>query len=224
MATLHDNALTTLSAIKDELGLTTSGEDDYLIRQINRYSSLLAEATDRKWERVDGYTESIVSVGDTRLQVNARLPLLSVDSVTVDGETVDTSDYEIEDGEAGWIRMIDGAWASTGVARWRAEPYVKYHELDVEVVYDGGYVTPKQVDDGVFSERTLPPSVEGAVMDTVVNKFRRRGAHSGISSESIGGASVAYKNAGHHTDTVLGAQVSASFAGVVERYRDRSVL
>jgi hypothetical protein len=226
MATLNDNALTLLATVKSELGISTSSDDDYLTRQINRYSQLFEEATDKLWYRADDYVESVKSVGDTRITVQDRRPLLAINSIAVKGETVDSDDYEIEDADRGWIRIDDDFWESTGVATMRMERHTKYHELRVDVDYNGGYVTPKQEDDGTFSPRTLPASIEGAVIDTVAQKYRRKGSQTNVTSESIGSASVSYGSpkGGSMSGQVLGSYVTESFEGAVQRHRNRSVL
>jgi len=208
---LDDNALTTLSVVKSELGATNTNADAYLERQINVYSDLFEQATGRPWHRDDAYTESVTSTGDTRLHLERR-PVRSVAEVKVDGDTVDADDYEIVDGDLGYLRKIDGRWEHTGAGRL------------VEVTYDGGHVTPKQVDDGEFSDRDLPHDIEQAVIDSVVNAYARKGQPSNVSAESIDTASVDY----HIPDTadanLQGISVSQSFRGAVKQYKDRSVL
>jgi hypothetical protein len=220
---LADNALTTLSVVKNELGITNSNSDSYLERQINTYSDIFRTATGRPWHRDDAYTEKVTSTGDTRLHLERR-PVRSVSEVKVKGDTVDADGYEIEDDEKGYLRRIDERWEHTAAGRRRVEGYATHHELRVEVTYDGGYVTPKQVDDGAFSDRDLPHDIEQAVIDSVINAYARKGQPKNVSSESIDTASVDY----HIPDTadakVQGISASQSFQGAVERYKDRSVL
>ena len=218
---LQDGALTTLSAVLEELGAPT-GADDYLKRQINRLSDLFEEATGREWYRDPNVTESVPSVGDTRILIS-RPKLRSVSQIEVQGDTVDAGAYEIEDADAGIIRLDDAFWESTAVVTRRVTQTIRYHEDRVEVTYDAGYVTPKQVDDNTFSDRDLPHHIEGAIIDSVATKFRRKGQPSDVQSESIGSASVAYKS-GVDTATLFGQTVSSSFVAAAQRHRDRSVL
>lgn len=219
---LQDNALTTVSAVESELDLASGTDTAYLERQINRYSDLLEEATGRTWHRDDSHTETVKSVGDTRLTVDRR-PVRSISEIKVKGDTVDSGDYEIEDADTGWIRLDDDFWESTAVATRRVEQYVKYHELRVEVTMDAGYVTPKQVDDGTFSTRDLPHYIEGAIIDTVSNKYLNRAQRTDVESESIGSASVTYRDPSMDGE-VMGQAVSGSFESAVSRHKDRSVL
>lgn len=220
---LADSALTTLSVVKNELGITNSNSDSYLERQINTYSRIFQAATGRPWHRDDEYTQKVKSTGDTRLHLERR-PVRSVSEVKVKGDTIDPSGYEIENADKGYLRRIDQRWEHTAAGRRRVEGYATHHELRVDVTYDGGYVTPKQVDDGTFSTRDLPHDIEQAVIDSVVNAYARKGKPSNVESESIGPASVSYHVPDEADQTVQGMTVSQSFQGAVQRYKDRSVL
>lgn len=218
---LQSNALTTVSTVEAELGLSSGTDTATLERYINAYSDLFEEQTGRPWHRDDAYTEQVKSTGDTRLLLSRR-PVRSIGEVKVKGDTVDAADYAIEDDKLGYLRLDDGFWESTGVAIRRVREYIKYHEMRVEVTYDGGYVTPKQVDDGTFTPRDLPHDIEHAVVTSVASAYRRQGKPTGIDSETIGSASISF--ARPQGGGSLGANVSESLESAIRRYRDRSVL
>jgi len=115
-------------------------------------------------------------------------------------------------------------WRSTGAGVRRVERYTRYHEQTVDVTYDGGYVTPKQVDDGTYTDRTLPHQIEEAVIQSVATAYALRGTPRGVESESIGSLSVSFANSVGPTTTVGGRAVTQSFADLAQRHRDRSVL
>jgi len=218
---LQDNALTTVSTVEGELGLSSGTDTATLERYINTFSDLFESYTGRPWHRDDEYTEKIKSTGDTRLLVSRR-PVRSITEIKVKGDTVDSGDYEIEDDDAGFIRLDDEAWESTAVATRRIKRHRKYHEFRVEVTYDGGYVTPQQVDDGTFTDRDLPADIEHAVITSVANAYQRQGQPSNIKSESIGDASVSF--ATPDSGGSLGGSTSPAFESAVKRHKDRSVL
>lgn len=221
---LEDYALTTVSTVESELGLSSGTDTSILERLINTYSSLFVEATGRAWHRESGYVEKVVSTGDTRLMVS-RTPVVSIAQIDVKGETIDASDYEIEDADLGYIRRKDHAtWESTAVGRRRIEYHPTYYEKRVEVTYEGGYVTPKQVDDGTFTPRDLPHDIEAAIIASVTNGYRLQGAPSNIDSESIGSASVSFGSGGGGGSGQYGEHVAPSLEAAIQRYRDRSVL
>jgi len=213
---LSNSALTTLQAVKDELGISGTGDDAYLERQIERYSSLLSEATNRNFHSVTGHTEKTESWNTTTIEVTDHLPLSSISEIKINGDVVDSSAYEIEDSGAGIIRNIDSTWESSIVATRRIETTNRYAESTVEVTYSGGYVTPEQ-----SGTRDLPYSIEGAIIDAVTYKYRERGKHPGITSESLGDASVSYSSP--DTESVGGMDVPVSFADITKRYKIRYV-
>lgn len=220
---LDDYALTTVSTMQSELGI--SGSTSTLERYIHAYSDLFREATDRPWHRDDSYTETIRSTGLGRLIVERR-PVDSISKIEIDGDEVDASDYEIEDADKGYIRKKTGAssFESTATGRRRVEGYQRGLEIIVDVTYDGGYATPVQVSNATFSSPELPKSIENAVVTSVVNRFRSQGAPTFRDSESIDGASISFTTGGSSGTTVQGMSVSSEFAAAVKRHRDRSVI
>lgn len=216
---LPDYALTELSTVKTELGITGSGSDSELERYIKSYSDLLRRASDREFYYVTGHKEKIKSIGDTRILVDDHRPVNSINSITdPDGNTVDSSTYEIEDEHKGIIRLKNDFWQNTGVAIRRMREYPKYFEYLFEVDYDGGWNTPVQASPGPYD---LPMHIQEAVITTVVTRFLQKGRQANIDSETIAEASISYST---DTEKVLGQSVSHSFKSVVDRYKDRSVL
>lgn len=221
---LDDYALTDVSTAQSELGI--SGSTSQLERYIHRFSDLFRQATQRPWHRKSGYTEKVASLGGHRLIVE-RTPLHSISEIKIDGDTVDSADYEIEESDKGYIRKTssDGGWEHTLTGRRRVEGYATGSEELVEVTYEGGYATPVQVAAGSFTDPELPKSIEGAVLDTVVNAFRSSGAPTFRESEDIDGASVSFTTGGGgNSSTVQGQKVSESFASAVQRHKDRNVI
>lgn len=221
---LDDYALTDVSTAQSELGV--SGSTSALERYIHRFSDLFREATGRPWHRLAEYTEKVESRGGHRLIVE-RTPIHSIVEIKIDGDTIDADDYEIEEPDKGYIRKVSSStsWEHTLTGRRRVEGYATGSEETVEVTYDGGYATPVQVSNGTHTSPELPKSIEGAVLDSVVNAFRAQGAPTNRDSESIDGASVSFVTGGaSNTATVQGQKVSDSFAGAVQRHKDRNVL
>lgn len=220
---LNDNALTTLDNVKTELGLTTTGSDDYLERQINTYSDFFERRTEKKWYRSE-VTESAQSFGDTRLQVSEHLPIQSVSEVKIYDDVVSGSNYEVEDADVGWIRYDDGTFESTVVQKRRVEHYDHTYEYKAQVSYDGGYITPYQATTGTYSgsQVTLPLDIEQAVIQTVTNKYRLQGSANNIQSEQLGDASVDYSKNINMTQ-MGGMEVSPGLESAINFYKKRRV-
>lgn len=224
MTTLADNALTTLDVIASEIDAFTEGEsdDDRVTRYINIASDAFEQHTRRKWYHKEDHEERLAGYGTNRLTVIDHLPIESVASIVYDDgdtqDTIDADDYEVEDGDLGWIRHIGGVWDSTAVqflditTERRAGSEAKLWR----VTYTGGYVTQKQVDDDPSMERTLPYDVEQAIVEYVKMLWSTKGRDPTVASMKLGDGSVSYANVG-------GQPVPAYYASVVNRYRDRVV-
>jgi len=225
MTDLNDNALTTLANVKEELGLTTTGSDDYLKKQINFYSDLFEEYTEKKWYKKSGHVENIQSFGDKRLQVSDHLPIESISEIKFyDEDPVPASDYEIEDADIGWIRFKNGTFDSTVVQKRRVDFYEHTYEYKAKVTYTGGYVTPYQATTGSYSGSavTLPSNIQQGIIQTISNKFRMKGSPSNITGESLGEASVDFHSPSD-MNKVGGMSVSDGLAFAINKYKKRRV-
>lgn len=186
--TLAANALTTVEAVADDLGITPIGAADVarLARLINTASSAIERFLRRDLQS-KSHVERLAYSGGLRVVLEGA-PLLSIESVVDDGETVDPARYAIEDADAGvvifdvpqvrssdlWLGVLADGVPGTG-------------KRQLVVTYTGGYVLPNAA--GV---RTLPVDLEQACLLTVVSLYRSRGADRRIASESVGDASVTY--------------------------------
>jgi hypothetical protein len=205
--------LTTIAAVKGGRGLNTSSsdDDDALEDWIKTVSSMLRSAIGRPLHRVDDHTEHVGSNGTPALWVETHLPVVSISEITHDGDVVDTDDYELTDADLGRIgRTNDDLWRDTryrgGIGHGRAHP--RPPQRDYAVTYDGGWVTPYQVDQGDYPERTMPYDVEQAIIDYCVMQLRSQGRDPNLVSETIESTSYKYR----------GQPVPASFREVVDTY------
>lgn len=142
--------LTTLPALKAELGVATSDLDDMLTLYIDQAS----DSIQRYLARTLG-TETVVETfrGPQEIPTDSalmqgRYPIQSVSSVTVDDVLLD-SEYYIVEQVKGFLYRTD---ASDSLAPW--EPASK-----IVVTYTAGYVLPGE------AGRDLPPAIERACLD-----------------------------------------------------------
>jgi len=152
--------LTTLSRVKAELNITDSVNDTLLNAKIDEASSD-AEAS-------LGFTVPRATVSETfwhsetmewpEYLVLNRTPVVSIDSIVLDGDTVDASLYRY-DVEAGQVYAL----TSTGYP-WR---WLFYKSIIVN--YTGGYLLPGE------ANRNLPVGIEGAVVDMVQSFWLAKG-------------------------------------------------
>ncbi len=198
--TLASYALTSLEAVKEELGISVSdtSQDNRLTRLINAASSAIAKYCSRSFERALVVDERQPLAGGPRVVFN-RPPLNEITSITVEDQatTFDTTAYILENAEAGIVFMKAGLPAYS-MARWGiAQNRQPGTEAPILLLtYDGGYTTQAQSDeeDGDFEgdDVTLPPDLETACIDLVSYYNAQRGAAGVIVSETLGDASVDY--------------------------------
>ena len=221
---LATNAYTTLATVQDELGLssTTSTEDARLERYINEASDMLESLTNRAFYWRSSHTEYVAAFGGRRLQVYEALPIDTLNSITLDDgvttTTVDADDYRIEPGRAeeGFIERITGLWEST-------QSMTEFIEVEPSgfayphyaVDYDGGYITPKQDDDGVGT-RDLPYDLEAAVIAYVSMRWHGQGLDTSVAKKKIGPVSVTYREGARIPEQM--DNVAAHYFGYAESF------
>lgn len=152
--------LTTRSAVKAELGITSAADDALLDALIDQYSAAIVSYCHRPFAR-ESYSEQLGGFGDIRLQL-ARTPVVAVTALTLWGQTV--TDYGIEDADKGWLfsRTFSGtgqtwqreAWPWTAQVypglsaggAWldRGFPLSRQEEPAAAVDYTAGYILPSQ--------------------------------------------------------------------------------
>lgn len=224
--TLPESALTTLAEVAGELGITVDASptvDARLERRIRAASDAFARRANRSFEQLVDHIEFVAGFGNSRLSVREHLPVTAISDVTFDDgltETaIDSTEFEVEDGDIGWIRNLDGNWSETDV------PFVR---IDVKpgntprlrfwrVTYTGGWVTPQQVKlDGGLT-RTLPFDIEEAVIDLVTSSWRQRNVNSNIKIKRLGPGTTTFFDG----NTMTSSERRAS--SVINTYRLRAV-
>lgn len=202
MVELIDSALTTLAAIEGETGLDTSEAPDFFKRRVNVATHLVESITDRKWHHVEDFQERVAAYGDYELRVRKHLPLVSISSIEYgakasDLEEIEADSYTIFEGaeKHGVITRLDQRWRDTRVVD--RSGYSNRMIPDTEkplylVTYTGGYITPHQVDEGLYVDRDLPWDVEQAVIDYCAMQYHQRGTDPTVAAESMDMGSITY--------------------------------
>jgi hypothetical protein len=181
--------LTTLSALKDLLGVVGSSEETLLTALIVRASA----ACDRYCQRMflrQTYTETVSGIGGPYLQL-AVTPLRSITSVMQSG--VALSDYSIEDPEAGWLYRERG-WDEVPRWGWDLTGHVEPGgELPTyTVVYQAGYLLAGSASS---EGRTLPGDLEQAALETAQAWYLARGRDPELAAKKIGELALTYRPA-----------------------------
>ena len=185
---LAANALTTLATMRDELGITDDSQNDRLTRMINVASAAAESYTNRTFQR-GTRTQKIRPPNGPRIFLDAT-PLASITSITDDGATVDSSEYEIEDASAGIVFRSSG-WGGRDLTVPRSivgDVMTGTGKSWLSITYIGGYVLPNDAGD-----RDLPYDIEQACILTVTSLFRGRGRDRAVASKATGDASFSFR-------------------------------
>jgi hypothetical protein len=194
--------LTTLAVVKTELriSLPDVSQDKVIERLIMVASNIVEQYCGRSFvfkedivERVKGYGTNFIHVSRTpiiELKEVKFLPPFSGE-VVVGGEEFPA--FEIYDSEGGVIySAFRFPWSVSLKGDMVRDPLPGTERLNIEVIYDGGYVTPEMAFKDENLERTLPFDLEQAVIDLVVSMFKGRGTDKNIVSEQLMSARLQY--------------------------------
>lgn len=177
---LSDHALTTLSAVKMELEIPQSynDEDAYLERLINSASASIENYCNRHFEKRD-ITKKYKGSGSRELILD-HYPVNSVSNLIIDEESKD--DYELVNGGKNGILYRDDGFPviRRGTGGIVNDPVVNTEKYNIEVTYNAGYVLPKDATEE--NPRTLPYDLEDMVIEAVAARHARRGTGGNIAS------------------------------------------
>jgi hypothetical protein len=195
MALTDTNALATLAALKDDLGISTSAHDAALERRILHASALVEAYCGRRFRR-EQRTEKLPGYGTTRLLPSVT-PIISVVYIlSEDGSVVDSNSYSLEYDERGeaWAIYSESGWQWTaaGLQGSAAQPIplVGSERRAFTVTYLGGYVLPN--DSNQTPVPKLPALISEATLLLAATLWHKRGRDATVAAETVGDASVQF--------------------------------
>jgi hypothetical protein len=163
-----DRKLTTVAAVKADLGIVGTDQDARLGGLIDQYSAAIVGWCDRPFA-LETVRETLFERCATNGLMLARWPIVAVAAVSIEGIALDPADF-IADKVAGILyrrgTTIRGEF-------WPAGESI--------VEYQSGYVLPSE------TERTLPHDVERAAIMLVKNAFFAVARDPAVRSEDIEG-------------------------------------
>lgn len=215
--TLSVHALSTYATVRDELGLTGTQAQTRIERLIEAASAEFESLANRHFENSTAVTELLPGYGDYRL-ILRRVPVVSITTIKLlntDGTVADTAtstDFKIEDADAGFISKPGGWYWTARTGNDIQASRLSGTELKmVEVVYNGGYITPNQT-----GTRNLPYDIEESIIQSVVGLYRAQGRDPTITSEtSAAGSSVSY---GSSSSDTSGSFLTTAAKACARRY------
>ena len=212
--------LTTVTAVRDEMGGDFDIPDSALKRKIRVYSDLFQRICDR--DLVFGTDVAKVALPSRRKRLSVpNTPVTEVLEIRYRDEVIPEDKWTLEDASCGFIKRVDQRnWASTAFASDNVTRSPQKQPLHLyEVEYEGGYVTPQQAMEGM--DRTLPYDIEDAVIAAVVAGVSQQGIDSGIAQISVGDASTRWSS---EVFSGMGRQVPTYFEEVADRYKRVTIL
>ncbi|MBN9471889.1 MAG: phage head-tail connector protein [Bosea sp.] len=165
--------LTTLDAVKADLGITGSASDDALGTLIDQFSETIAAWCGRTFGLATvRESRDITRLCDRRVILLERWPVASVDSVSVTGIALAPADY-----------VLDPA---KGELRYRASDgrLWLWPVGDSVITYRTGYALPGETD------RTLPHDIERACILMVRSAWHGIGRNPALRSEETAGVAT----------------------------------
>jgi hypothetical protein len=179
--------LTTLAAVKAELGISGTTEDTLLGSFIDQASAAIVDYCQRPFAQ-EVYKETVMGYGSNRLMLS-RTPIVAVASVTADSEVI--TDHLIENADAGILYRKLG-WQWTAPLGWNVTSYPMSgrEELLFAIQYTAGFILPG--DATTEKLRTLPQAVEKACIETVKAWYLGRDRDPFMTGQKIGDLQVQY--------------------------------
>jgi uncharacterized phiE125 gp8 family phage protein len=140
----ESNDLTTLAAVKAELGVTGGGDDAKLAGYIKQASDTVTSYCNRVFA-IETVSETLRLDQRRDELILSRFPVTALASIVENGVTLASTDYEL-DGDTGVIRRLrdDGPWS--------------WPQGKIVVAYAAGYILPGAIG------RNLPQDIERAVI------------------------------------------------------------
>ncbi len=192
--------LTTLEAVKLELGITDSSEDDALNGRIDRASAIIADWCDRRFAFADAVETFIfdgwqgtVFWGPFKLYLSC-YPIAEIISVTIDGAELAASAYDVR-ADQGLVIF------PSGIAATR-----------IIVTYTGGYDLPNE----------SPPTLQQACIELIRNQRSNAMTSSrdaGIREIDHGDTRVIFNQASTATATTTSAALPIAVTELLSQFK-----
>lgn len=206
--------LTTIEAVKRNLGITDPDQDEPIQEMIQQNSDFIVSYTGRTFAR-QNVTEKFVGKGLPNISLSIT-PIISISELKLKDAIIASEDFTIDDAEAG-ILQIQTGFTSTEIAWNTIDRAVSpYSVKDWSCTYIGGYILPSwQVTD---LPRDLPFDLERACIEMTKSTFHNATLDGSIRTYKIGDTSVTWDKTSSSSG-VNNAGIPTVAANIIDYYR-----
>ena len=212
------NALATLSDVKTLAGITDTTQDARLELIINNVSSQIATYCQRQFKK-NTYTGEILPPSNRQLLILRNWPVVSVTSITQDGQAI--TDYTLESkyAESGFLYRESG-WMGRGIYRSVLTDDLVAMAHNIQVTYVAGFLLPGDVGYIAGDPASLPLDLQYAceMMTLALYMQARRNNWDGLQSLTEGGLSYTWGTQNNQA-TNNASGLLAAHAGILSKYR-----
>lgn len=192
--TSTESSLVSLTAYKAAVGTTSTADDTALDAALIRATSLVEGYLGYPLRR-QVYEETVPAYNTLELMVS-RTPLLAIESIIYGDETLSSTDYNIENEQAGFIYRELG-WPWTASVEYDLGPRVvpKSELRSVTVVYEAGYCVNGSTADGwLTTGEPVPAEIESAIISTATYLRSMVARDPSVTSRKIGDLTISYRS------------------------------
>ena len=200
LATATQERLTKVSDALEALRLTDEGETAYVERLIDRASSRIVTYLGRPLA-LQTYRALVPAYGNTALRL-PRYPIVGVSFVMDGSDTTGTAltatDYRVDAQDGHLNRDLGWAWSKQYRAgELTTDPVPGGEERQWLVEFSAGYRLAAGTSTGHYNTATgvtLPADIQDACLELVKERYLARTRSGDVQSESVGEASVTYRD------------------------------
>ena len=206
--------LTTIEAVKRNLGITDADQDEPIEDMIQQNSDFITSYTSRVFAR-QNVTESFIGKGLPNVELSIT-PIISISELKLKEAIVTSENFTINDAEAG-ILQIETGFTSTELAWNTIDRAVSpYGVKDWSCTYIGGYTLPSWQTTGI--PRDLPYDLERACIEMTKSTFHNASLDGSIKTYKIGDTSVTWDKSSSASG-VNNAGIPTVAANILDYYR-----
>ena len=177
IVTQTQSDLTTLSDTKDYLEIDDTSQDDILAILISAASEYMKTETGFEW--VETEYKELIDGEDTETLILTQKPIISVESLVIDGDTIGSDNYYIYSNSGMLKRKDVGVYNVGYLHSFRKGLLFPHGQQNIEVEYTAGY-------------EDVPQDLQKAVWSMVNSQIEGK-EYEGLEQYSIGDETIKWR-------------------------------